>query len=199
MGWAKPSQPGLVTGPSQWPAGQMTDARVKQFHACINSAKVIKLPSHCSNAYLNTDNEMRIELTCFWRWRRRLQCWWLTLSFDGFPLSTRCAHCLPFFWFLNSWDEEAEKVMGMSVFSEFFYWFRVALFFSAGTKIIAGIILLSVSATLFLSPSLRVCFFFSLCSAFFFLCSSSGFWVYFSPPSVLGFLLPFIDSPTDCL
>ena len=113
--------------------------------------------------------------------------------------STRCAHCLPFFWFLNSWDEEAEKVMGMSVFSEFFYWFRVALFFSAGTKIIAGIILLSVSATLFLSPSLRVCFFFSLCSAFFFLCSSSGFWVYFSPPSVLGFLLPFIDSPTDCL
>ena len=149
----------------------------------------------------------------------------------------RCGHCLPFFWFLNSWDEEAEKVMGMSVFSELFYWFRVALF-SAGTKIIAGIILLSVSATLFLSPSLRVCFFFSLCSVyallfssvpplltlrgwyrpavsllwvffffvqeclqrwrqsqgqfsvyfsgfmlcFFFLCSSSGFWVYFFLP-----------------
>ena len=59
----------------------------------------------------------------------------------------------------------------MSVFSELFYWFRVALF-SAGTKIIAGIILLSVSATLFLSPSLRVCFFFSLCSVYALLFSS---------------------------
>ena len=49
-GWARPSQPGPVTGPSQWPAGQTADARVKHFHACINSAKVIKLPSHCSNA-----------------------------------------------------------------------------------------------------------------------------------------------------
>jgi len=49
-GWARPSQPGLVTGPSQWPAGQTDDARVKHVHACINSAKVIKLPSHCSNA-----------------------------------------------------------------------------------------------------------------------------------------------------
>jgi hypothetical protein len=60
LGWAQLSPYGLglaqrspVTGPNQWPAGQMTDARVKQFHACINSAKVIKLPSHCSNAYLN--------------------------------------------------------------------------------------------------------------------------------------------------
>jgi len=49
-GWARPNQPGPVTGPSQWPAGQTADARVKHFHACINSAKVIKLPSHCSNA-----------------------------------------------------------------------------------------------------------------------------------------------------
>jgi len=49
-GWARPSQPGPVTGPSQWSAGQTADARVKHFHACINSAKVIKLPSHCSNA-----------------------------------------------------------------------------------------------------------------------------------------------------
>jgi len=99
MGWARPSQPSPVTGPSQWPAGQMIDARVKQFHSCINSAKVIKLPSHCSNAFLNTDNERRIGRTCFWRWRRRWQRWWLLFSLDCFPLSPRCAHCSPFFDF----------------------------------------------------------------------------------------------------
>jgi len=48
MGWAGPSQPGPATGPSQWPGWAKSDARVKQFHACMNCAKVIKLPSHSS-------------------------------------------------------------------------------------------------------------------------------------------------------
>jgi len=118
MGWARPSQPqpSPVSGSSQWPAGQMIDARVKQFHACINSAKVIKLPSHYSNALLNTDNERRIGRTCFWRWRRRLQCRWLLFSLDCFPLSPRCVHCLPFFLlFLISLFLRWRSWVGMSV------------------------------------------------------------------------------------
>jgi hypothetical protein len=48
MGWAGPSQPGPTTGPSQWPGwAKEVEARVKLIHACMNSVKVIKLPSHC--------------------------------------------------------------------------------------------------------------------------------------------------------
>jgi len=45
-GWAGLSQPSLVTGPK--PVTQLCHARVK-IYACMNSAKVIKLPSYCSS------------------------------------------------------------------------------------------------------------------------------------------------------
>jgi len=48
-GWAGPSQPSLVTGPCQWPA-PAAHARVI-FYTCMNSIKVIKLPSHCSSSF----------------------------------------------------------------------------------------------------------------------------------------------------
>jgi hypothetical protein len=48
-GWAGPSQPSFVTGPCQWPA-PAAHARVI-FYACMNSIKVIKLPSHCSSSF----------------------------------------------------------------------------------------------------------------------------------------------------
>jgi len=46
MGWARPSQPGPVTGPSQWPGwAKKLKARVKWIHACMNTAWS-KLLSH---------------------------------------------------------------------------------------------------------------------------------------------------------
>jgi len=49
--WAglDPASPDRSGSLAQASDPKKTDARVKQFHACINSAKVIKLPSHCSN------------------------------------------------------------------------------------------------------------------------------------------------------
>jgi hypothetical protein len=56
MGWAGPSQPGPATGPSQWPGwAKEVEARVKLIHACMNSVKVIKLPSHCIWHLLNAE------------------------------------------------------------------------------------------------------------------------------------------------
>ena len=52
--WAGPSQPSLVTGPCQWPAS-LPHARVI-LYACMNSAKVITLPSHCSSSCLQYKN-----------------------------------------------------------------------------------------------------------------------------------------------
>ena len=52
-GWAGPSQPSLVTGPCQWPA-LAAHARVI-FYACMNSTKVIKLPSYCSSSILQRE------------------------------------------------------------------------------------------------------------------------------------------------
>jgi len=42
LGWTQPARPGSLAQASD-PA-KKTNARVKQFHACINNAKVIKLP-----------------------------------------------------------------------------------------------------------------------------------------------------------
>jgi len=54
------SQPGhwptLVTSPS-------AHARII-FYACINSAKVIKLPSHCSSPFLLCENETKEKTKC---------------------------------------------------------------------------------------------------------------------------------------
>ena len=86
MGWARPD----------W---AKSDARVKQFHTCINCAKVIKLPSHSSCKLNNLKRQWMEEngLTCFWRWRGGLQrsgftlvCVWLSLlfSFCFFPQSS---------------------------------------------------------------------------------------------------------------
>jgi len=97
--WLGPVQPiwaGLgpaspATGPSQWPGWAKSDARVKQFHACINCAKIIKLPSHSSCKLNNLKRQWMEEngLTCFWRWRGGLQrsgytlvCIWLSLLFS---------------------------------------------------------------------------------------------------------------------
>ena len=63
---------------------------MKQFHACTNYAKVIKLPSHSSFIMLKFKREWREEwewLTCFWKSRGGLQhsdfvlvCVWLSPS-----------------------------------------------------------------------------------------------------------------------
>jgi len=55
-GWAGPSQPSLVTGPSQWPnlshpCTRNIFAHVI-FYACMNNAKIIKLPSYYSSSFL---------------------------------------------------------------------------------------------------------------------------------------------------
>jgi len=47
--WAGLGPARLATGPNQWPGKINCTARVKQFHACSNCAKVIKLPSHSSS------------------------------------------------------------------------------------------------------------------------------------------------------
>jgi hypothetical protein len=49
MGWAGLGPAPLATGPNQWPGKINCTARVKQFHACSNYVKVIKLPSHSSS------------------------------------------------------------------------------------------------------------------------------------------------------
>jgi len=55
MGWAGPSQPGQVTGPSHWPAGQrqMKHAWSGSTRASMHSAKVINLPSHSATLHSN--------------------------------------------------------------------------------------------------------------------------------------------------
>ena len=52
--WAglDPASPARSLAQASDPAGQKKDARVKQLHACMNSAKVIKLPSHNTLATL---------------------------------------------------------------------------------------------------------------------------------------------------
>ena len=74
---------------------------MKQFHACINSAKVIKLPSHCSNVIWTPKNknlETGAPVSGDWR---RLQRWCgcvdsaVSPSFPGMLAV----------WFLSSWDE----------------------------------------------------------------------------------------------
>jgi hypothetical protein len=49
--WARLSQPILVTGPCQWLAPS------RLFYVCMNCAKVIKLPSHCSSSFLQCEKE----------------------------------------------------------------------------------------------------------------------------------------------
>jgi len=51
-GWAGPSNLNPVSGPSQWPDWLRDHAHMNLFHACINSAKVIKLHSHSVYAHL---------------------------------------------------------------------------------------------------------------------------------------------------
>ena len=71
-GWAGPSQPTLVTGPSQWPnmASDPTSIHARViFYACMNSAKVIKLPSHCSSSL-----QMARTGRCNW------SCWFHVLA-----------------------------------------------------------------------------------------------------------------------
>jgi len=41
-----PASPARSLAQASDPAGQKPDARVKHLHACMNSAKVMKLPSH---------------------------------------------------------------------------------------------------------------------------------------------------------
>jgi len=52
--WAglDPASPARSLAQASDPAGQKKDARVKQLHACMNNAKVIKLPSHSTLATL---------------------------------------------------------------------------------------------------------------------------------------------------
>jgi len=55
--WAGPRQPSLVTGPCQWLAS-LPHARLI-LYSCMNSAKVIKLPSHCSSSWLQYKNRTK--------------------------------------------------------------------------------------------------------------------------------------------
>jgi len=50
LGWTQPAPPeSLAQASDPDVKKKKIEARVKQFHVCINSVKVIKLPSHCSN------------------------------------------------------------------------------------------------------------------------------------------------------
>jgi len=72
MGWARPSQPSLVTGQSQGPGWAKSCTREVTSHV-LHCAKVIKLPSH--SVYKHNMQGMkgeRKERTCFGR-RRCLQ------------------------------------------------------------------------------------------------------------------------------
>ena len=94
LGWARPSQPSPVTGPSQWPGWAKSCTR-EVTSRVLHCAKVIKLPSH--SVYKHNMQGMkgeRKERTCFGR-RRCLQRWWIQYaniincgetSFLGSPL-----------------------------------------------------------------------------------------------------------------
>jgi len=112
MGWARPD----------W---AKSDARVKQFHTCINCAKVIKLPSHSSCKLNNLKRQWMEEngLTCFWRWRGGLQrsgftlvCVWLSLLFSFCFCDDEGAGFLFgffFFWFAGGDEEDGDVNVGL--------------------------------------------------------------------------------------
>ena len=172
MGWARPSQPSPVTGQSQGPGWAKSCTREVTSHV-LHCAKVIKLPSH--SVYKHNMQGMkgeRKERTCFGR-RRCLQRWWI-LAYC-FPLSSFCVHLsacsfcfLSSFW--NREDDEEAALLGICFDSGF------SLF--AGTKAMAGPILVSVyCCSLVLSVSLCIISF-----SGFMLCFSSvlfsGFWFF---------------------
>ena len=93
-GGAGPSQLGPVTGLNQWP-GWGTEGSSEFIHACINSAKVIKLPSHSNRTHLH--RKKGNERT--WCWRRR-SGWWCRVSSAGFLFLWPPLHPFSFYLFL---------------------------------------------------------------------------------------------------
>ena len=57
LGWTRPANPTRSLAQASDLARQKLDAHVKQFHACMNSAEIIKLPSHSVQMLLNAENE----------------------------------------------------------------------------------------------------------------------------------------------
>jgi len=93
-GLAGPSKPGSVTGSNQWP-GWGTKGTHEFIHTCMNSAKVIKLPSHSSKTHLQ--RKKGNERT--WCWRRRSR-WWCRVSSVGFLFLWPSPRPLSCYWFL---------------------------------------------------------------------------------------------------
>jgi len=134
-GWARPSQPGPVTGPSQWPAGQTADARVKHFHACINSAKVIKLPSHCSNAIWTQKSKNKWKRAHLFLEIAKKAA--MLVGFDCFPFLAMVRKAVGDFRLFLLFSRKRERRC-------WFLWVLIFGSFSAGMKATAELIPLSV-------------------------------------------------------
>jgi len=116
MGWARPCQPGPVTGPSQWPGwAKKKKGTCDLFTRARTLVKVIKLPSHSVLATLNYFCfEMKMQRgrshTCVWRSKMLLletedACsvdddYRLLLPLVFLPWSLVCASLLFIFFFL---------------------------------------------------------------------------------------------------
>jgi len=105
LGWVQPSLAyifwaglGPATQPGHWPKpvtgwaeGWCTREAISRLHQqCEGNLNYLRTVQMLIEQ-LNTNNERGIGRTCFWRWWRRLRCWWLLLSFDCSPFSPRCA------------------------------------------------------------------------------------------------------------
>jgi len=213
LGWAKSSlayilvaglssapqglgQPGPVTCPSHWPAGQTADAPVKHFHVCINSAKVIKLPSHCSNAIWTQKSKNKWKRACLFLEIAKKAA--TLVGFDCFPFLAMVKKAAIRVWvrmlsvnnrwfgdqFFSCRDENRADPWLPSAFLSFLciYFLVYALFFF-GFLLCFGLMF----------PFLTLYFFWLclVCSVFLgWLLCFSGLLL----PLVLGFLFPFIET-----
>jgi hypothetical protein len=97
--WAGLGPARLATGPNQWPGKINCTARVKQFHACSNCAKVIKLPSH-SSSFAQLKQEWRENENGLPASGGREEACRTAISFSSVYA---CSFCFPFFrWWWRS-------------------------------------------------------------------------------------------------
>jgi len=174
---------------------------VKQFHACINNAKVIKLPSHCSNVIWSPKSKQKKRngngRTCFWRLEKVATLVWL-FWFGCFLFITNGSVIN---WFLVGTKTGylwSSTFLSFSVY--LFFWRKLV---SYRDEIWAGVMFPFLTLYFFgLVVFSLLCFFFWVnCSVFmgFLLpsgavgCSISGFLLFFLP-LLLWFSTPFIET-----
>jgi len=123
---AQPTRSGSLAQASDPDVKKKIDTCVKQFHACINSVKIIKFPSHCSNV-IWTPKGKKIKMGAHVSGDCEEGCNADVATLVRLLSTFSPGRPVVFFSFF--WDEQAKKIMGMLVFFEFFLFIYSGLLF----------------------------------------------------------------------